>query len=246
MSEYILGIDTSTRVCVGLARDGKPRVSQAVGDSRSHVELLVPTIETVLDMAAITPSALTGIAVGMGPGPYTGLRVGIATAQMLAEAWELPLYHVCSLDVLGIGWALTHPAGDFVACSDARRKELYWAVYDRFGQRLKGPEVSLPSEVPKLWCVGPGVLVYPDAGAGMDPFLAVRLGVRIDQFAASWPELADVQEILGLDAAILAGYATLLPDAGVEPLYLRHADTAESQAIKSVLGDKEKRRDAGD
>lgn len=235
MTEYILGIDTSTRVCVGFARDGKPRVSQAVGDSRSHVELLIPTVKTVLNMAAITPSQLTGIAIGMGPGPYTGLRVGVATAEMLAQAWDLRLYHVCSLDAIAIGWALTHPLADFIACSDARRKELYWAVYNRFGQRLDGPNVSLPTELPQLPCVGPGALIYPKAGAGMDPYLTVRLGVWIDQFAPRWPDLADVQTAIGLDAAVLAGFAPLLPDAGVEPLYLRHADTAPSRPAKSVL-----------
>ena len=235
MTETILGIDTSSRVCVGLARDGQPLASRAAGDSRSHVELLVPTLEALLDSADLGAAELTGVAIGMGPGPYTGLRAGVATAQMLAESWGLRLYQVCSLDVVGLGWALTNPPGDFVACSDARRKELYWGVYDRFGQRLQGPFVSPPADLPKLPCVGPGTLVHPRAGAGMDSFLAVKLGVRIDRFEPKWPDLAEVQDIVGIDAALMAAYAPALVDVGPEPLYLRHADTAPARPAKSVL-----------
>ena len=235
MSELVLGIDTSTRVCVGLARDGEEIISCSAGDSRSHVEQLMPTVQQVLDQAGVGLSDLTAVAVGMGPGPFTGLRVGVSTAQMLATAQGIPLLRVCSLDVLAVQWAQTSPAGKFIACTDARRKELYWAAYDRFGMRTQGPCVSAPSDLPKLPCVGPGAVLYPQAGSGMDSFLALKLGVRVDGLASQWPRPEEVSEIVGIKAGVLAAYASLLPDAGAQPMYLRHADAVAPGAAKSVL-----------
>jgi len=235
MSELILGIDTSTRVCVGLARDDQVLARRAVGDSRSHAELLMPTIAAVLKAAKVAVADLDAIAVGMGPGPFTGLRVGVATAETMAEVGGLPVYHVCSLDALAVAWAQTQPAGDFVVLTDARRHELYWAAYDRYGVRTDGPHVSAPGAVPRLPCVGPGVLLHPAAGKGMDSFLALKLGVRVDGLASEWPSLEEVQDIVGVDAGVLAAYAPLLPDVGGEPMYLRHADATESHTVKSVL-----------
>ena len=234
MPEVILGIDTSTQVCVGLARKGEAVASASVGDSRSHVELLIPTVRSVMKSTKTRKSDLTGIAVGMGPGPFTGLRVGIVAAQMLAKALKIPVYHRCSLDVLGLGWALTHPQGDFIACTDARRKELYWAVYDRYGRRVEGPFVSSSDEVYDLPCVGPGVLA-PHARVLMDSFLALKLGMRMDPFEAQWPSPEEVSGIVGLNAGLLAAYGRVLPDVGPEPLYLRRADADEPGAAKSVL-----------
>jgi tRNA threonylcarbamoyl adenosine modification protein YeaZ len=235
VGELVLGIDTSTQVAVGLARDGEVIDAMWAGDSRSHVELLMPTIEALLRRSAVTLAQVSAIAVGMGPGPFTGLRVGIAAAEMLAGVGGIPLRRVCSLDVIGVGWALTSPLTDFVACTDARRKELYWAVYNPYGQRTAGPYVSVPGSVRALPCVGPGTLVYPQAGGGMDSFLAIKLGVRVDRFASQWPRLEDVGPIAGINAGVLAAYAEQLPDAGPEPLYLRHADAAVSKGTKSVL-----------
>jgi len=234
MSEVILGIDTSTQVCVGLARDGEPVATATVGDSRSHAELLMPTVKSVMKSTKTRRSDLTGVAVGMGPGPFTGLRVGIVAAQMLATALHIPVYHRCSLDVVGLSWALTYPQDSFVACSDARRKELYWAVYDRHGRRIEGPYVSSSGGVPEMPCVGPGVLA-PHAKVKMDPFLALKLGTRVDPFTNSWPRPEEVGEILGIDAGLLAAYAHELPDVGPEPLYLRHADADVPSRVKSVL-----------
>ena len=233
MSEVILGIDTSTQVCVGLARGGEAVFSESTGDSRSHVELLMSTVKSVMKTTKTRRSKLTGIAVGMGPGPYTGLRVGIVAAQMLSKALDIPVYHRCSLDVLGVGWALTYPQGPFIACTDARRKELYWAVYDRHGRRTEGPYVSSCDQIPPLSCVGPGVLA-PHADVRVDPFLTIKLGVRIDPFEP-WPRPEEVSDIVGIDAGLLAAYVHELPDAGPEPLYLRHADADEPGKAKSVL-----------
>ena len=225
MSEVILGIDTSTCVCVGLARDGEIISSVAVGGSRSHAELLTPTIAQELARCSLTPQDLTAIAVGMGPGPFTGLRAGVASAEVMAHTLGIPLYRVCSLDILGITWASgLRPGESLIACTDARRKELYWAVYGPGGRRLEGPFVTPGSDLPDLACVGPGILLYPDAGAG----IAGSMRAWLD-------EKADPEQSGTIDAGMLAAYAHTLEPAGVEPMYLRHADATASFSVKSVL-----------
>ena len=164
MSEYILGIDTSARVSVGLADGDKVLVSRVVGDTRSHVELLAQTVAEVVAEAGVTLSDVGRIGVGVGPGPFTGLRVGIATALVLGEALDVPVTGVCSLDAVGL--AADAFGGEFVVVTDARRHEVYWARYDASGLRVAGPFVSSPNDLPGL----PAVEVAMDAG-----FLAANL-----------------------------------------------------------------------
>jgi len=211
MSELILGIDTSTRVCVGLADGDRVLASVSLGDSRSHVELLLPTVRDVLAGAGVGLAELAGIGLGFGPGPFTGLRVGLAAGQGLAWAAGLVTYPVCSLDVIGLAWALSGQAtGSFIAALDARRHELYWAVYDAAGQRTAGPSVTPPIDLPALPVVGPGGRVHPTAGAGT---------------------VGDI----GLDAGFLAAHVHQLPPVGPEPLYLRQADAQPATSTKSAL-----------
>jgi len=148
--------------------------------------------------------------VGLGPGPFTGLRVGIATARVLASVVGVPLRGVCSLDVLAAQYAAHQPPGSFVVATDARRKEVYWARYDAAGVRLEGPEVSSPDGVPPLPTVGPGAQLYSDR-------LDAVLGPRV------------------LDPGVLAARGWQLADAGTEPLYLRRPDAALPTRRKSVL-----------
>ncbi|MCL2784236.1 MAG: tRNA (adenosine(37)-N6)-threonylcarbamoyltransferase complex dimerization subunit type 1 TsaB [Propionibacteriaceae bacterium] len=209
MTEMILGIDTSTQVCVGLARSGEVIAPVCVGDSRSHVELLMSTVEQVMADAGVTMSDLTGIAVGMGPGPYTGLRVGVVAGEVLALTQEIPVFHLCSLDALGIDFAQTNPDQDFIACTDARRKEVYWARYDRSGARIEGPFVSSAQELPNLTTIGPGVHGSNDGGVVV-PYCRINAG-------------------------LLAAHAHELSDVGPTPLYLRVADAQVSVRVKSVL-----------
>ena len=88
---WVLGIDTSHHVAVGLARDGEPVDRLVVTDTRAHVEQLMPRVEQILARQGIGLGDLTAIAVGMGPGPFTGLRVGVATAHTLAAVGAIPL-----------------------------------------------------------------------------------------------------------------------------------------------------------
>jgi tRNA threonylcarbamoyl adenosine modification protein YeaZ len=211
----VLGLDTSTTVAVGFARGPEVLHVAGVRDRMAHVEQLAPLVQQSLEAAGLRPAGLGQIVVGLGPGPFTGLRVGIVTAQVLALALHIPWRGVCSLDVLaaqhaGDGRDTAGPGGEFVVATDARRREVYWARYDADGHRLDGPHVSAAGEVPRLPTVGPAADLYPEQ-------LQAVAGPRV------------------LDPGLLATRGPQLPDAGREPLYLRRPDAAEPGRRKPVL-----------
>lgn len=148
MTRTVLVIDTATpAVIVGvLLRHDDGRVDTlaqriAVG-ANAHAELLTPNVVGVVADAGLTLGAMGAVVVGCGPGPFTGLRVGMATAAAYGHALGVPVHGVCSLD--GIG-NLTR--GDVLVVTDARRREVYWARY-RDGVRTDGPGVAAAAEVP--------------------------------------------------------------------------------------------------
>lgn len=155
----LLSLDTSSVVSVALlevADASEPVIlSDALGtDTHRHAEDLVPAVRAAL--AAAGWERPDAILVGEGPGPFTGLRVGLASAEVLAFAWGVPVYGLCSLD--GLAQQLAPLAGgEFVAALDARRKELYWGRYDAAGRPLGGPQVGAVSSLPQG---------LPVAGAG--------------------------------------------------------------------------------
>ena len=129
-----------------------------------HAEQLAPLIDLAMTTAGIVRQDLTAIAVGVGPGPFTGLRVGLVTARTLAFVLEIPVYGVCSLDVLAVEAVATGAVdAEFVVATDARRKEVYLAAYDVDGRRLDGPVVDKPAVLrTDRPAVGEGALLYPD------------------------------------------------------------------------------------
>ncbi|ERS37876.1 universal bacterial protein YeaZ [Propionibacterium sp. KPL1844] len=147
MNTIVLGIDTSTAVSVGLACGSEVLVSLHHDYPRAHAEQLMPLIHTACEQAEIALTDIGDVAIGVGPGPYTGLRVGVATGRVLAHLADLTPHPVCSLDVLARQWADDGVDGEFVVCTDARRHELYWARYDASGNRLDGPNVTRPEEL---------------------------------------------------------------------------------------------------
>lgn len=215
---WTLAVDTSTTVAAGLARGGRTVARALVGDSHSHAELLVPTIEGLLARAGLSWAGLTAIGVGVGPGPFTGLRVGMTTAMTAGIAAGLPVKGVCSLDVLAAQWSAAGAPEAFVIASDARRRELYWAEY-RHGERVGAPRVGAPAELPELPTAGPGV----DVAAGL--------------LSGRCPEGAPTR----IDAGFLAAHLDELPDAGLEPLYLRTPDAELPSARKSALTGRHRR-----
>ena len=204
----VLGIDTSVDVRVGLARDGIPIARDGLADSRAHAEQLMPLVDRLLTDAGADWRDLDQVAVGLGPGPFTGLRVGIATAQTLAFALGVPWRGVCGIDVVAAEYAASDPvaAAGLVAATDARRREVYWARYDSGGARVDGPRVSRPDELPDLPVIGPGAHLVRDAGPR----------------GPQW-----------IDAALLA--ARTYAEAGTEPLYLRRPDAQVPGRRKSTL-----------
>ncbi|MGN6299600.1 MAG: tRNA (adenosine(37)-N6)-threonylcarbamoyltransferase complex dimerization subunit type 1 TsaB [Angustibacter sp.] len=223
----LLALDTATPAVTVALHDGE-RVLAEVSevDARRHAELLAPGIEAVLAQAGATTRDLTGIAVGTGPGPFTGLRVGLVTARTLGATLQVPVHGVCTLDVLAAqavdDGAVTE--GEFVVATDARRREVYWARYSAASstaavpQRLSDPAVALPADVPvgSLPVVGRGADLYADA-----------LGARVGSADPS-------AGVLGaLVVRLLAAGADLTDTA---PLYLRRPDVHEGGGRKSVLG----------
>ena len=204
----ILGIDTATDVRVGLARDGRAIASGAVEDRRAHAEQLLPLVQQVAAEAGVALSELTGVVVGVGPGPFTGLRVGVAAAEVLAEALGVPVRGVCSLDVIAQEWADQGSApAQFAVVADARRKEVYWARYSGTGERVDGPFVTAPDAVPVVALAGPGAHLTGRECVGPAT----------------------------LDAAVMAAAFDRLAEVGLEPLYLRRPDAEVPTTRKSTL-----------
>jgi tRNA threonylcarbamoyl adenosine modification protein YeaZ len=144
VSTIILAIDTATpAVTAGVVKlDGIEVLAERVTvDARAHAEQLTPNVLAALADAGLTVDDLGAVVVGCGPGPFTGLRVGMATAAAYGHALSIPVYGVCSLDAIG-----NQTAGDALVVTDARRREVYWARY-RDGVRVDGPAVDAPADV---------------------------------------------------------------------------------------------------
>ncbi|MER0092564.1 tRNA (adenosine(37)-N6)-threonylcarbamoyltransferase complex dimerization subunit type 1 TsaB [Corynebacterium sp. KPL2838] len=149
---HVLAIDTATTALVtGVVDTESGQITQRVlADTRAHNERLMPTILEMMSEAGLELDDLDAIVAGMGPGPFTGLRVGMATAQALADALSIPLHGVCTHDAIAHATLAGADAADerdaALVATDARRKEIYWATY-RAGQRVTGPDVSKPGEL---------------------------------------------------------------------------------------------------
>ena len=146
----LLAIDTSTTAITVAVHDGSRALAEATTlDARGHAEHLAPGITRVLAEAGAAPADLTDIACGLGPGPFTGLRVGIVTARTLALVTGARLHGLCSLDALAYQAGVE---GELLVATDARRKEVYWATYapgaTGIPERLAGPHVAKPADLP--------------------------------------------------------------------------------------------------
>jgi tRNA threonylcarbamoyladenosine biosynthesis protein TsaB len=124
----VLGIETSTQqASVAIVTQTEVVASYELGRGRSQDEVIVPAAQRLLDDGGLAWSQLGGVAVGLGPGLFTGLRVGVATARTLAHALGISIAGLSSLDVLAYGVRYTRRS--ICACIDARRKEVFWAFY---------------------------------------------------------------------------------------------------------------------
>jgi tRNA threonylcarbamoyl adenosine modification protein YeaZ len=213
----LLALDTATPAVTVALHDGSDVIaSSSQVDARRHGELLLPAVDRVLAEAGLRLGAVTGIVVGIGPGPYTGLRVGLMTADTFGLALGVPVHGVCTLD--GLAYAADVGEGPFVVATDARRKEVYWARYADSRTRLTDPAVDRPADiagqVAGLPAVGAGALLYPD----------------------TFPEAHEPEHV---SAASLASLAAERLERGEElpaprPLYLRRPDAQVPKNYKVV------------
>jgi tRNA threonylcarbamoyl adenosine modification protein YeaZ len=184
-------------------------------DARAHGELLAPAVDEVLRVAGVRPRELGAVVAGVGPGPFTGLRVGLVTAAAIADSLGIPAYGVGTLDALGAS-----APGRVLVATDARRHEVYWAVYAD-GVRLVGPAVDLPATLPLpdgvTAAVGDGALRY----AGVLP-VPVRDEPRYPPAAA-------------LAALAAPRIREKAPSQPLTPRYLRRPDAVEPATRKPVL-----------
>jgi tRNA threonylcarbamoyl adenosine modification protein YeaZ len=142
VSRLVLAIDTATpAVTAGVVADGELLAERVTVDPRAHAERITPNVLGALADAGRGMADLGAVVVGCGPGPFTGLRVGMATAAAYGHALGIPVYGVCSLDAIG-----GQTSGETLVVTDARRREVYWARY-RDGIRIDGPAVSAPADV---------------------------------------------------------------------------------------------------
>lgn len=242
----LLAIDSSAGASAAVLDSGAGLSTWRTAATTTHAEVLAAGVRDVLTRAGLDPVApqragsapsserdgsacsagegLAGVVVGVGPGPFTGLRVGLVLAHTLAEVWSLPLYGVCSLDSLAlraVEQGLVEGSEEFHVAVDARRREVYSARYrvmpDARGgretsesleppgaavERLEPPQVGPAAALPQLPVVGVGATLYPD---------------QLTAVAGTEDWTADAAEIgrLGADPA-----HRLAP----QPLYLRESD----------------------
>jgi tRNA threonylcarbamoyladenosine biosynthesis protein TsaB len=221
----ILAIDTSAVASAALVSDDA--LEGVVGsfsteDTRTHAEVLAPGIEKLLAEADVTGADVDAIVVGVGPGPFTGLRSGIATARTLAYVWGKPLYGLMSLDAVALEVAeSTEAPAEFLVATDARRKEVYWARYTlqegQLPRLVDGPHVGFASDLPDLPAYGAGAGLYSDV-------------LRAD------PDFSTEQP----DALYLGQFALARLEAGEQlmdstPLYLRESDAQVPGPRKRAL-----------
>ncbi|MGW0161585.1 tRNA (adenosine(37)-N6)-threonylcarbamoyltransferase complex dimerization subunit type 1 TsaB [Mycobacterium sp. NPDC003323] len=198
----VLAIDTATpAVTAGVVSVDRGGVStlaeRTVVDARAHAERLTPNVVAALSDCDTSMTDLDVVVVGCGPGPFTGLRVGMATAAAYGHALGIPVFGICTLDAIGVA-----TGGEVLVVTDARRREVYWARY-RDGVRIAGPEVSAPADVD---------IAGVDAVAG-SPSHAAMFGLPV--IGPEYPAAAEL-------AAVVADW-TAEPDPLI-PLYLRRPD----------------------
>ena len=241
----MLGFDTATPAVSVALHDGERVIASASAlDARRHSELLTPMIAKVLADAGVPRTDLDVVAVGVGPGPYTGLRVGVVTARVLGSVLGLPVHGVCSLDIIAVAArgglgpppqattaagsspradtaASVGPGREFLVATDARRQEVYWARYDAACRRVAGPQVGRAGSIPgaaELAVAGAGGPLYPEAfGEVIGP---------------AYPDAGVLCRLVaGSLTAPSPGHPPLL---AADPLYLRRPDAREPGPPKRV------------
>ncbi|MDH6237979.1 tRNA (adenosine(37)-N6)-threonylcarbamoyltransferase complex dimerization subunit type 1 TsaB [Cryobacterium sp. CG_9.6] len=208
----LLAIDTSAGTSVAVVDLDRGVISERrEADTMRHAEVIGGMIRECLDEAGITAHDLSGVVGGMGPGPFTGLRVGIAAARVFALGAGKPLVPVVSHDAVAFGAYHSGHQGPLLVVTDARRREVYWSAYseaDAHGvpRRIGAPGLAKPAELLET------------------SFEHVALA-RLDAATVSAGDLGMVAEF---------SFAAGLPFAADAPLYLRSPDVTMPNGRKRV------------
>jgi tRNA threonylcarbamoyl adenosine modification protein YeaZ len=220
----VLALDTATaRITAGVVEldpDGPP-VTLAARDgvgARAHAELLAPAVRDALAEAGRTRRDLDAVVAGLGPGPFTGLRVGLVTAAAMGDALGIPVHGVGTHDAMAAGLP-----GRVLVVTDARRREVYWSlVVD--GVRTHGPEVVAPAVLAERLetDLGPVDRVVGDA--------APQIGAEQTGAEGELPGPTPAGLVAVAAAALRAGTTP----APLAPLYLRRPDAVPPGAPKTV------------
>lgn len=220
----VLGIETSTvRASVALGSEQELIADCSISRGASHGEFILPSVEYLLSKTGVDYGNIAGLAVGVGPGLYTGLRVGVATAKTLAQALSVPIVGIASLDVLAFDARYSNK----VICSvlDARRNEVFFASYrhvpggitrtsDYSVGRLSRLRAEIQSQGAEALLVGHGALLY--RGELEEP------RIEFGSMANAFPRAASLVE-LALPRLFRGDSDRLLE---IEPRYMRRS-TAE-------------------
>jgi tRNA threonylcarbamoyl adenosine modification protein YeaZ len=222
----LLALDSSTdAVSVAIHHGSTILAERTVDAARRHAEVLMPLVDEVVAASGAVPADLSAIAAGIGPGGFTGLRVGLVSARTLALALQIPCHGVMSLDAIAYA-ALTqgfvdrdHPFGVAI---DARRREVFWARYEA-GRRVGDAQADRPGDIAQdvlrgLPVVGDAAATYPEA---------------FTQWIQASPTAAAIARIASDPAC---GFATM-PAA---PVYVRRPDAAEPGARKPATAPRDR------
>jgi tRNA threonylcarbamoyl adenosine modification protein YeaZ len=192
------------------------RSAQVAHDARKHAELLMPEVLAACDAAGIALREIDAVVTGVGPGPFTGLRVGMVTAAALGDALGVPVHGVCSLDAIASGCG--YGGGGLLVVTDARRREVYWAAYDTDGRRVEGPHVDTPAAL-------------LDQISELRVTAAAGGSAEVTGLPVGGPAAPSPASLVAASAEVLR--AGVVPGP-LEPLYLRRPDAVEPGARKRV------------
>lgn len=211
----LLAIDTSTtRIAVALLQFGKPPAVAFKDDGLRHAEYASVLIQQVVNESGLMLQELGGIVCGIGPGPFTGLRVGIVSAQSIGFALSIPVFGVCSHDAIAFEYSQENPNKDVTVITDARRKEVYWTKYQGI-KRVSTPRVSKLEDVPKSGVQLLHQILNPVslANVAIEAMNRSEKGIEIKSFATDSSK--------GDGSIVALPNQVILPPI---PLYLRRPD----------------------
>lgn len=220
---HLLGIDTSTaRVSVALGCDGDLMGEVSLAGGQRHAEQLAPAVRYLCDEVGVEPRQLSAVAVGVGPGLFTGLRVGVTSAKVMAQALRIPAVCVPSLDL--VAYPLRHTQRLIAAVLDARRREVFYALYLPVPggvQRVSDYEVNAPDDLvgeleargDEVLLAGEGALMYRDRFAALERAELAGPGSAFPRAAA----------LLDLATGRFRREEFCVPSE-VRPMYLRQSD----------------------